>query len=100
MWWLIWPKIQFIKPKSQNVIKSKYLFKIIPWSYTNDLEINGLSVKEILAENGITLKSCSYNVDSGFYPIYNKSEDTVTFRFKNKKEAMMGKIIISNMFKN
>ena len=72
----------------------------MPWSYTIDLEINGVSVKEILSEYNIKPKTYTYQSDHGFYPFWSKEPEQVfTIRFKNRKEALAAKIILSSIIK-
>ena len=101
MWWLIWPKVKYKVPSERgNKIRPRYWFHIMPWYYTIDLEINGLSVKEVLSKYNIKPKSYSYDVDQGLYPFWSKeTEQIITVRFKNKKEAMAAKIILSSIIK-
>lgn len=101
MWWLFWPKVKYRVPLEKgNKVQQRYWFHLMPWSYTIDLEINGVSLKETLSAYNIKPKSFSYHTERGIYPFWNKEiEQVITIRFRNKKEAVVGKIVLSSIIK-
>ena len=74
---------------------------IVPYNmYTKDIILNGNSIKSVLAGYNIKPVYMKYSLDVGFYPFRKGTgEQTITLTFKKKQEAIISKIVITELIR-
>lgn len=74
---------------------------LVPYNmYVKDITLNGNSIKSVLTGYNIKPVYMKYSLDVGFYPLRKGTgEQTITLAFKKKQEAIISKIIITELIR-